>query len=133
MKTLIKTLAAENGELYALSDSRRVLIAECEAEVRLYEHSVETPVFGRGRVINKRGAALLVTFRHKPVCPMDERFISCISRFEFQAAVLQSDASFERIRFDDCQLDGDLDLTGAGTCRFEIRCPPEVLDRLRLM
>ena len=75
MKKLIKTLNCENGELFVVTNERRVLLAKCEAEVMLYEHSVNVPVLGRGLVIKRRDVALLVTFKHRPECATDERFI----------------------------------------------------------
>ena len=133
MQRVVKTLKAENGELFALIDSRRIRLARCEAEVRLYTREVEVPVLGRGRVITQREAVLLVTFEHKPECPTDEDFICSIARIEFQGEILQTDGSVERLVFDNCILDGELDLTEAGTCRFELRCTPHMIRRLMVM
>ena len=133
MKKYEKTLCAENGEMFVVIDGRRVRIAACAAEIKLYARSVDVPVLGKGRVINERGAALLVTFKHRPEYSTDENAINRISRIEFQGDILQTDGAYAQVRLDNCLLDGDLDLTEAGTCQFEIRCSQETLDRLRAM
>jgi hypothetical protein len=133
MKRLIKTLVCENGELFVITRGLRIPLAKCEAEIKLYEYSVDVPVLGRGLVITRREVALLITFKHRPKCATDEKFINSISRIEFRGDILQPDGAVECVYFDNCLLDGDLDLTDAGTCQFELRCPQEMLNRLRII
>jgi hypothetical protein len=126
MKTLIKKLPCENGELYAMTDDRRILLARCEAEVRLYEVSRQVPILGRGKVITGREMAMLITFEHTPEAPP----LNSVSGFAFQGETRRSDGDFERLRFRDCLLTGELDLTRPGSCEFELRCSQDTLERL---
>jgi hypothetical protein len=91
------------------------------------------PILGRGNVIDKRYASLLVTFGHKPENAGVEDFADNISRIEFTGDVINGSGVVERLTFDNCMLDGDLDLTQAGTCVFELRCTVDMLNKLRAM
>jgi len=131
MKKLIKTLQSKNGELYITTDCKRLLIACCRAEIELYEHSIDIPILGKGKVTRERDAALLLTFEHRPELKTDEAYLQTISRFEFQGDILRSDDVYEPFTFYNCLLDSALDLTEAGSCRFELGCSPETLNKLK--
>ncbi len=133
MKKYIKSLSVDGGKLFAVNNGRRITLAECKAELKLYTRSVNIPILGKGNVITERGIALLITFQQKSEYSLDEAFIRGISAFEFQGDVLQSDGTMEQVFFSNCQLDSDLDLSDAGSCRFDILCPPEMIRKLMAM
>jgi hypothetical protein len=128
-----KIVSVDAGKLYASSDGRRVLIADCSARVEVREHLVKTAVLGRGRVVTNRSLVLLITFDHRPDCPTDDDFVRSITRFEFQGRGSRADGVEVELAFDNCLLDGTLDLTAAGECQFEVICTPRMLARLRGM
>lgn len=128
METITKIIPAENGKLYALADGNRYFLADCRARIEMVEHSDALAVLGRGRVIRKWDTVLLVTFGHKPqlLLPMD-----MLSGFGFQGDFLRSDGRYERLTFDRCLLDSDLDLTEGGGCSFIAECSDLMIRRLK--
>lgn len=128
MNRIIKTIPVENGKLFAVMDSRRALLYECKAEIEIVEHSEHVPVLGKGSIITKREAVLLVTFEHRPKFEVNER---TISGFSFCGDFLTTDGSIIGLEFDNMQLIDNLDLTSSGRCNFELRCSMEMLDKLR--
>lgn len=130
MKRVVKTIAVRNGRMYVLSDNRRVLLFQCRAEVELIEHSVQTPILGKGRVIDKRSAVLLITFDQ---CMEAEINANDISGFAFEGDFIRLDGSYISMDFEHCMLCSDLDLTAAGQCRFELQCSPGQLEKLKVI
>lgn len=130
MKEVIKTIPAEDGKLYALAGENRYLLADCGASIEIVEDSEELPVLGKGRVITNRGAALLITFEHKPGFSVN---LESVQGFGFQGRVLRQDGIYEKVIFAHCLLASDLDLTEAGECTFEIQCSAEMIKRLRAL
>jgi hypothetical protein len=112
MRTLIKTLSSENGEIYAVTDGRRVLLARCKPKIEIYEHSRAIGVLGSrdGRVKTHANAVV--------ICPdpdatreIDADFLRAVSRFELIADIQRGDGVFERIVFDALAPD-EIDLGG---------------------
>lgn len=130
MKRVIKSIPVENGKLYALADGSRYLLADCTARIEIVEDATELPVLGKGKVITKRAATILITFEHSPRFTADPM---ALNGFGFQGEVLRQDGAYEQIGFDHCLLVSDLDLTEAGECTFEIQCSQEQLRRLRAL
>ena len=101
MQTLIKTLQAESGELYAVRDGRRTLLATSAPRVEIYEHARKIPVLGKTNYPVKSHIFSLV------VCPgedttrkVDEDFLRSIARFDLTADIQREDGIFERIYFE---------------------------------
>ncbi|MEY8367550.1 hypothetical protein AALA24_02165 [Anaerovoracaceae bacterium 42-11] len=130
MEKTVKTIPLQNGKLFAIISSNRILLYECEAEIEIVEHSAYIPVLGKGRVITQRDAVLLITFEHLPKFEVDERRLS---GFDFEGEYMKPDGSLMSLKFDRIQLLGDLDLTASGSCTFELQCSREMLDRLKRM
>lgn len=128
MNRIVKTIPVKNGKLFAVMDTRRALLYECKAEIEIVEHSEHIPVLGKGRLITKREAVLLVTFEHCPKFEVDER---TISGFSFCGDSLTANGSIIKLEFDNMQLLDNLDLTSNGSCNFELRCSMAMLDKLR--
>lgn len=130
METIIKTIPADNGSLYAICGNDRYLMAKCRAEIQIAEDSKVVPALGSGKVIAGRHALLMITFAHKDVRTIDA---DTIDRIGFQGDLLRKDGRFERMNFGCCELNSDLDLSEDGTCEFSIRCSPEIIRKLRFM
>lgn len=130
METIIKTIPANNGSLYAICGTNRYLMAKCRAEIQIVEDSKAVPALGYGKVIAGRHALLMITFDHKDARAIDA---DTIDRIGFQGDLLRKDGRYERMDFGCCELDSDLDLAEDGTCEFSIRCSPETIRKLRYM
>ena len=60
-KRLVKTLHFENGKLYAATQGRRILLAECQPKVEIYEHETDIPVLGRqSYTVKKRHISIVI-------------------------------------------------------------------------
>ena len=130
MEKTVKTIPLQNGKLFAIMSGNRILLYECEAEIEIVEHSAHIPALGKGRIITRRDAVLLITFEHLPKFEVDERRLS---GFDFEGDHMKPDGSLMNLKFDRIQLLGDLDLTASGSCTFDLRCSWEMLDRLKRM
>lgn len=128
METITKVIPAENGKLYALADGNRYFLADCRARIEIVEYSDALAVLGRGRVIKRRDSVLLVTFNQQPHLPLA---LDALSGFGFQGDLLRRDGRYERLTFDRCLLDGDLDLTECGECSFFVECSHSMICRLK--
>ena len=129
MERIIKTVPG-NGTLYAVSDGSRYTAAKCEASIEIREDAAEVPILGRGRVIKRRYAVVLLTFDHAPTI---HRNLDSLSGFSFVGDFLRQDGIYTEMRFPQCFLLSDLDLTESGECTFEIPCSNELLQKLRKM
>lgn len=130
MKRVIKTIPVKQGKLYVSADGSRYLLADCTATIEIVEEVAELPVLGKGKVITRRAATILITFEHNPRFTADPL---TLNGFGFQGEMLRRDGIYEQIDFDHCLLVSDLDLTEAGECTFEIQCSQEQLRRLRAL
>ena len=130
MDRVIKTIPCDAGTLYVSCDGRRVKLADCKAAVEVIETVNELPTLGKGRVIKKRYASLLLTFDHEVSYSLD---FQTVDSFLFQGDFLRKDGKLERLTFSRCCLLSDLDLTGSGQCEFEIECSNDMLHKLQLL
>lgn len=129
MDRAVKSIPMQNGELFAELDERRIKMCDCEAEVQVLEHAIELPILGKGRVIDKRYIILLITFNHiNATCVTD-----ALSGFSFRGEVLQSNGTIRQLTFPRCELMDELDLTGEGSCSFEVRCSQHMIDIVRAL
>ena len=128
MKTLIRTLHGENGNLYCVSDGRRVLLAICRPCIRIYEHTQNM------KTIDSQTVRLKTTHLSVAVCAdremtrdIDAGFLRTVQRFEFTGDFQREDGVFERIRFDSVS-PYELDLSG--DWEFEVIGQQELNQRL---
>lgn len=127
MQALIKTLCAENGELYAVIDGRRILLAKCCPVVEVYEHTVTVPLLGaKSYRVKSYHSAIALCPDPETTREVDADYLRSISRFELSADIQRSDGIFERIRFDLTPEEIDL----CGTWRFEVNGPPAFINKL---
>ena len=102
VQTLIKTLNAENGELFAIIEGRRISLSKCPVKVEIYEISANTPILGIiGYEIRVHHEAKVrcETTRH-----ISNDFMKTISRYEIIGDIQRADGIFERINFDNLNL-----------------------------
>ena len=123
MERIVKTVPCSHGILYALVNTSRYVLVECDAALEITEEIEHIPVLGKGRVVRGRYITLLITAHHKPNSAIDPRSID---------EYLRSDGKTETVEFNRCLLVSDLDLTAAGECRFEVQCSDALLDRLHV-
>ena len=110
MQTLIKTLTAENGKLFAVIGGRRVSVSSCPIEVEIYEVSLNIPVLGIvGYEVKLRHAAEVHCDAKETSRAIDEIFLKNVSRFEVVGDLQRADGKFERIIFDSLRL-AEIDL-----------------------
>lgn len=128
METIIKTIPVNDGRLYAACNSNRYLLAKCEAEIQIIEVSNPAGALGKGRIIVGRHASLLITYKHRDVRELD---YSKVDNLEFTGNALRQDGRYESIRFGNCRLETDLDLTENGNTEFYVLCSESMIQKLR--
>ncbi len=126
MKRESKRISIQRGELFAEVDGRRIKMCDCKAAVQIEDHFAETPILKKGRIIDGRSVVLLITFEHINAACINDG----LSGFCFRGEVLKRDGALRVLDFSRCDLLDDLDLTSAGTCRFEVTCSQRTLDEL---
>lgn len=131
MQTLIKTLRAEKGELYAVIDERRILLAKCRPVVEVYEHTVTVPLLGaKSYGVKSHHSAIALCPDPETTREVDAEYLRSISRFELTTDIQRSDGIFERFRFD-CLTPEDIVI--GGTWRFDVSGSPESINKLLLI
>lgn len=129
MQTLIKTIHAESGELYAVIDGRRILLARCRPVVEVYEHTVTVPLLGaKSYGVKNYHSAIALCPDPGTTREVDAEYLRSISRFELTTDIQRSDGVFERIRFDLTPEEIDL----CGTWRFDVDGSPDTINKLLL-
>lgn len=112
-KRLVKTLHFENGKLYATTQGRRILLAECRPKVEIYEHETDIPVLGRqSYMVKKRHISIVICSDMEYTRDADENFLRTVSQFELSADIQRVDGVFENIIFDGLypvEIDLDID------------------------
>ena len=125
-KRLLLTLLCETGELYIITNSRRVKLADCKPAIEIYEVSSAVPILGRSCEV-KRYAALVLCEDMDFTRSVDETFLHTVSGFELSADVQRKDGVFEVVHFPNL-LPSDIEL--GGTWTFEIQASPEQIRKL---
>jgi len=128
MQILIETLYGENGELYATRDGRRILLAKCSPELRIYEHSQRVNILGKpGYGVKTYNSVLTLLPTPETTCAVDVDFLRGISQFEMVCDIQRTDGIFERMKF------GNLDpeeIALYGDWTFNISGTPDMIQRL---
>jgi len=131
MQVLIKTLKGENGELYAVIDGRRVLLAKCNLRVEVYEHSQKVNILGaQGYRVKKHNSALVICAVTETTRDVDVDYLQKISHFEVLGDFQREDGIFERVVFDSLS-PVDIDLHGNWV--FDVSGPAGIMQRLLIL
>lgn len=97
MVTLLNTITSEQGEVFALSHGRRILLAHCRPEISIYEEDMPVPDFRKpgDRVKQRRFTIGLhgedTDDTHNPKYE--------IERYEITADIRMNDGILERFYF----------------------------------
>ena len=101
MQTLIKTLSAENGQVFAVKDGRRTCVAKSQVTVEIYEHSTKVASVGaKNYGVKIRYDAEIISEDGEMMQDVDTKFLQQVSRFEVLCDVARADGIFERLHFD---------------------------------
>ena len=129
MQTLARTLNIDSGKLLAITGDRRLLIAECSAQVKVYEHSQNVKVPGAHDYVVKTHHSVIVRCTAPETTrPVDVDFLRGVSRFEFSGKCQRLDGVFEHLAFDNLHPE-DIDLCG-GNWNFTVIGSYELVSRL---
>ncbi len=98
MKRLLITIPCERGELFYISSGRRVLLAECNAKLEIYEHAT---LGGSG--VKRIYAALVVCSGAEFTRHVDDAFLEAADGFDLSADIQRKDGIFEAFYFRNMQ------------------------------
>ena len=118
MQRLIKTLYGERGELYAITNGRRTLLARCQPRIEIMEDIHTVNAIGRRSCdVKKRHITLALCNGMDFTRDVGMEFLNTVSGFELLTDIQRTDGVFERIPFNNLfPLEIDLD----GEWSFEI-------------
>ena len=126
MERLLMTLPCERGELFYTASGRRILLARCEPEIQIYEHSASVPA-PSGIDMKFYCAAVVLNAEPNYTRPVDARFLRTVESFELAADIQRQDGVFERFCFHNLRPE-ELELGGVWT--FSLQEPQERIRRL---
>jgi hypothetical protein len=117
MRTLIKTLTGESGEIYAIRSGQRILLAKCEPEIRVYEHSQRVSALGvRSYRVKTRSEVTVICAEPECTREVDAHFLQGVSRFELAVDLQTASGDFRRFTWDAAPTEIDL----RGDWEFEV-------------
>lgn len=127
MVTLLNTIISEKGGLFTIGHGRRILLAHCKPEIRIYEEDIQVPVLrkpGGGRKSKRFTISLCgdMDFTHDAGVEAD--------RYELTADILRDDGIAERFYFHDISL---VEIHSSGEWEFELHATAEQMRKLSLI
>ncbi|MDR1616679.1 MAG: hypothetical protein LBR98_06675 [Syntrophomonadaceae bacterium] len=88
MQTLIKAIEAERGELFAVRDGQRVLLAKVMPHIRIYEHETSVPILGETcYAVKIRSFSLIICPDGDTARKVDVDFLRDVRRFDLAADI----------------------------------------------
>lgn len=127
IRKLIKRLPFENGELYAVRNNRRFLLAGCTPVIEIYSHETAIPRLGASAGVRSYRAVLAICGDMDYTRRVDAEYIEGIDRFELTADIQRRDGVFERMSFNSIE-PNEIDLFGDWI--FDVQCERETISRL---
>lgn len=131
MTTLINTLTSEKGTLFTIGQGRRVPLADCRPEIRIYERINQVPVLGSAGYQEKSVRFTIalcgdMEFTHNPT----KEELRKVGRYELTADLLRSDGIIERFYFHNISL---MEINETGGWEFELNPDEEQMRKLMEM
>ncbi len=99
-KRLIKTLHFENGELYTVTQGRRVLLARCMPKIEIYEHITDVPMLGGSYAVKTWKVSIIICDEMDFTRSVDVDFFKTVSQYDLSADIQRADGVYEKIVFD---------------------------------
>lgn len=127
MVTLLNTITSEKGGLFTIGHGRRILLAHCKPEIRIYEEDTQVPLLGKpggGRKSRRFTISLCgdMDFTHDAGGEAD--------RYELTADILRDDGIAERFYFHDISL---VEIHPSGEWELELHATAEQMRKLSLI
>lgn len=126
MERLVKTLLWENGQLFYILSGRRILLAECEPEIRIYEHTERIDAIG-GYGVKSYHAALVLCGHPQFTRSIDAAFLRKIECYDLSADIQRQDGIFENYLFHALQ---PVEIDPDGEWTFSLNETPDRLRKL---
>ena len=126
MKRLLLTIPCERGELFYISSGRRVLLASCEAELKIYEHTSRIQAIG-GSGVKRIYGVLALCETAELTRPVDDRFLSSVDGFDLSADIQCQNGVFEVFHFRNIQPE---EINEGGNWIFSLNEKQELYRRL---
>ena len=128
VQRLVKTITCENGNLYSITDGRRILLAACSPRIEITEQSVNVKSSGvRGFSVKKNYITLVLCGTPGLTRELDMDFWNKVTSFGLEADIQRTDGIFEKIYFDNA-IPQEIDLDGDWV--FEVTGQPGLTKKL---
>lgn len=131
MITLLNTLFSEKGELFSIGQGRRMLLAHCKPEIKIYEKTARVPVLGEaGR--KEKSTRFTVALCGDMEFTRDDvgEFQRRVERYELTADLPRNDGIVERFYFHNIFLE---EINAEGEWEFELKVTEEQRKKLSIM
>jgi hypothetical protein len=128
-KSLVKTLYFENGELHAVINGNRTLLANCKPIIEIYEEAYRISTIGSGGYGYKKNRITIALCNEMEFTRNDigVELLRRISSFDLFADVQRKDGIFENLAFYNIIPD---ELIDGGTWSFEVPQDSEIARKL---
>ena len=126
MDRLLMTIPCERGELFYIRSGRRILLANCEPAIQIYEHTDRIAALG-GYGLKHIYAALVLCGEPKLTREVDKAFLDKVESFDLTTDIQRKDGAFEVLHFVNISPE-KIDLEGEWT--FSLHERQETLRRL---
>ena len=126
MERLLLTLPCERGELFYISAGRRILLANCNPCIEIYERTSYVSAIG-GTGVKTIHAALALCGEPDFTRPADVDFLKKVDGFDLSADIQRKDGVFELFHFRNMQL---YEINCNNEWTFELNERQEVLRKL---
>ena len=101
MQTLIKSISGERGKLYAITEGRRILLAEHDPKLEIYENSKRIEMIGsRSYDYKTNHVCITICGDMDMTREVDADFLHRVTRFEFIGDFQHENGMYERITLD---------------------------------
>jgi hypothetical protein len=129
VKRLIKTLYLENGELHAVINGNRTLLANCKPIIEIYEEAYRISTIGSGGYGYKKNRITIALCNEMEFTRNDigVELLRKISSFDLFADVQRKDGIFENLAFYNIMPD---ELIDGGTWSFQVPQDSDVARKL---
>ena len=127
MKRLLKTIQGENGELFALIDGNRILLANCKPSFELFEECVSVPILGTSYKVKSYKFVIVLCDDLAYTREVSIDYFRKVKGFDLVVDIQRTDGVFEVIKLNNI-IPTEIELDGQW--RFEVTKDKELINKI---
>lgn len=127
MKRLLKTIQGENGELFALVDGNRVLLANCKSRFELFEERVDVPILGTSCKVKSYKFVIVLCDELDYTREVSIDYLRKVRGFDLTTDIQRTDRVFEVVKLNNI-IPTEIELDGQWS--FEVTTNKELINKI---